>query len=201
LKITLSGSTSVTLPLESMEKPWGWFIQELTLTTEKAPPIPQMTIGQTGPEVRPRAQPLPAEDVDGHEDRLEEEEDPLDREEHAEDLAEAARELGPQQAELERQHRARDGPHREGHGHHLRPPPRQQERVLMVVPEAAVVGDQHQRRERHAKRGEDDVEAQRERHLAARGLELRGERQCVGSHGRRGRFQHAVRRAAITRSR
>ena len=25
--------------------PWGWFIQELTATTEKAPPIPQIATG------------------------------------------------------------------------------------------------------------------------------------------------------------
>ena len=38
--------------------------------------------------------------------------------------------------------------------------------------QAAVVGDQHHRREGDAERGQDDVEAQRERHLAARGAEL-----------------------------
>ena len=36
---------SVTLPAESIVKPPGWFIQALTATTEKAPPIPQIAIG------------------------------------------------------------------------------------------------------------------------------------------------------------
>ena len=44
LKITLSGWTLVTSPLVG-EKPCGWFIHELTATTEKAPPSPVITIG------------------------------------------------------------------------------------------------------------------------------------------------------------
>src|SRR3954464_1019196 len=44
LKITFSGSTLVTSPLVG-EKPCGWFIQELTATTENAPPSPVTTIG------------------------------------------------------------------------------------------------------------------------------------------------------------
>jgi hypothetical protein len=130
-----------------------------------------------GPEVRPRREPVPAEDVDRDEDRLEEEADPLDREQDAEHLAEAAGELGPQQPELERDHGAGDRADRERHRDHLRPAPREQQRVGVVVAEAAVVGDQHDRRERHAQAREDDVEAERERHLAPRRRELRGEEQ------------------------
>src|SRR4051794_22241172 len=122
LKITFSGSTFVTSPVAG-EKPCGWFIHELTATTEKAPPRPQIGIGTTRPEVRPGGQALPAEDVDRDEDRLEEEEDPLDREQHAEDLAEAAGELRPQQAELEREHGPGHGADCERHRHHLRPSP------------------------------------------------------------------------------
>ncbi len=44
LKITFSGSTLVTSPVVG-EKPCGWFIHELTATTEKAPPRPQIGIG------------------------------------------------------------------------------------------------------------------------------------------------------------
>ena len=44
LKITLSGSTDVTVPVVG-ENPWGWFIQELTATTANAPPRPVITIG------------------------------------------------------------------------------------------------------------------------------------------------------------
>ena len=35
----------MTAPSAASLKPCGWFIHELTATTEKAPPIPQMTIG------------------------------------------------------------------------------------------------------------------------------------------------------------
>ena len=44
LKITFSGSTSVTSPFVSV-KPCGWFIHEFTATTENAPPSPQIGIG------------------------------------------------------------------------------------------------------------------------------------------------------------
>ena len=129
-----------------------------------------------GPEMRPAGQALPAEDVDRDEDRLEEEEDALDREQDAEHVAEATGELRPQQAELEREHRARDRAHREGHGGHLRPPLREPQRDGVVLAQAAVVRDQHQRREGDAERRQDDVEPQRERHLGPRLPELRGER-------------------------
>ena len=35
----------MTLPALSSVKPWGWFIQEFTAMTEKAPPTPEITIG------------------------------------------------------------------------------------------------------------------------------------------------------------
>ncbi len=44
LKITCEMSTSVTLPFVSVN-PCGWFIHELTATTENAPPSPEITIG------------------------------------------------------------------------------------------------------------------------------------------------------------
>jgi len=82
----------------------------------------------------------------------------------------------PQQAELEAQHRAGDGADGEQHARHLRPPPRQQHRRLVLPADAAVVRDQHQERERDAEGHQDDVEAQRERHLLARRDQLRGVR-------------------------
>ncbi len=103
----------------------------------------------TRPEVRPRREVLPAEDVDRDEDRLEEEEDALDREQHPEHPAEPPRERGPQEAELEREHRAGDRSDREGHRHRLRPPLRQPQRIRVVAAQAAVVRDQHHRRKRH----------------------------------------------------
>ena len=42
--MTFSGSTSVTSPLVSVN-PCGWFIHELTATTENAPPSPHSGIG------------------------------------------------------------------------------------------------------------------------------------------------------------
>ena len=135
------------------------------------------------PEVRPRRQALPAEDVDRDEDRLEEEADPLDREQHTEDLAEAAGELRPQQPELEREHGPGHGADRERHRNDLRPAAGEQERVRIVAAQAAVVGDQHDRRERHPQRREDDVEPQRERHLAPRGIERRGREDGEIRHG------------------
>ena len=45
---------------------------------------------------------------------------------------------------------------------------------LVVALEADVVGDQHQSREGDAEAGEDDVKAQRERHLAAGWKQLGG---------------------------
>ena len=36
---------STTLPAASRVKPCGWFIQALAATTEKAPPMPVITIG------------------------------------------------------------------------------------------------------------------------------------------------------------
>ncbi len=121
------------------------------------------------PEVRPAREPLPAVDVDRDEDRLHEEEDPLDREQDPEHAAEAPRELGPQEPELERQHGAGDGAHREGHRRDLRPALRELQCVGVVAAKSDVVGDQHDRREGDAQTGQDDVEPERERHLAAGG--------------------------------
>jgi hypothetical protein len=124
--------------------------------------------------VLPTSQPLPAEDVDRQEYRFEEEEDPLDREQHPENLPEALRELGPEQPELEREHRAGYGADREGHRRDLRPALCQLQRDPVVAAQPDVVGDQHHRREAHAEASEDDVEAEREGHLLARGEQLVG---------------------------
>ena len=120
---------------------------------------------------------LPPEDVDRDEDRLEEEEDALDREQHAEYLAKASCERRPKKPEFEREDGPRDGADRERHRHRLRPPLRELQRVRILVAQAAVVRDQHQRRQRNAERRQDDVEPQRERHLASRRLKRRCEHQ------------------------
>ena len=133
-------------------KPSGWFIHELTATTEHGAAEAGDRDGHAGPEVRPAGQALPAVDVDRDEDRLDEEEDALDREGRPEDVAEAAHELRPQQAELEREHRAGDRADGERHGRDLRPALREPQRDLVVAPQPEVVGDQDHRREGHAER-------------------------------------------------
>ena len=129
------------------------------------------------PEVRPRRQALPAEDVDGDEDRLGEEEEPLDPEQQAEDLAEAPGERRPEEPELEGEDGPGHGADRERHRHRLRPALRQLQRVRIVAAKTPVVRDQHERWKRYAERSQDDVEPQRERHLAAGGQEVRREDQ------------------------
>src|SRR5204862_6669014 len=80
----------------------------------------------------------------------------------------------PEKAELE----AEDGPghraDRERDRRDLRPALGELQRNRVVLAQPAVIGDQHQRRERHAEAGENDVEAEGERHLAARREQLRG---------------------------
>ena len=161
--------TSVTLPAASSVKPCGWFIQEFAAITEKAPPTPEITIGTAAHKCGPRREPVPAVDVDGDEDRLQEEEDPLDREADPEDVAEAAHEPRPEQAELEGEDRAGDGADGEQHGDavtrrrrtagdafdQLRK--RRASGSFLLPP--AVLGDQHHRREGDPEAGEDDVEA------------------------------------------
>ncbi len=171
LKITAHGLTSTTRPSRRVMPP-GWFIQELAATTEKVPPMPAEHDRQAGPEVRPRAEPVPAVDVDRDEDGLEEEEDSLDGERDAVRGAEAAHQPRPQQPELERQHRARHRADGEEHGRDLRPALGQQQRLLVAAPDAAVVGDHGDRGEGHPERHQDDVEAERERHLLAGGQQL-----------------------------
>ena len=83
--------------------------------------------GYPGPEVHPRAEPAPAEDVDGDEDRLGEEEDSLEREGDAERRAPLAHEPWPQQPELEGQHGPGHRSHRERHRHVPRPALRQEQ--------------------------------------------------------------------------
>src|SRR6266487_640611 len=57
-------------------------------------------------QVRTRREPIPAVDVDGNEDRLDEEREALGRKSDPEDITEGGHERRPQQAHLERQHRA-----------------------------------------------------------------------------------------------
>ncbi len=125
----------------------------------------------TGPEMRPWLQPAPAVDVDRDEDRLGEEEQTLDRERDSEGCAEASHECRPQQPELERQDRPRDCAYRERHGHVLRPTLGELQGRCVVVLHRSVVRDERHERPRNTERNEDDVEAERERHLRTRPLD------------------------------
>ena len=98
--------------------------------------------GHTGPEVRPRRQPAPAEDIDRDEDRFGKEEHTLEPEWHAERRTPLAHKPRPQQAELEAQHRTRHRAHRERHGHVLRPALGQHQRIPVTVLDRPIVGDQ-----------------------------------------------------------
>ena len=118
-----------------------------------------------GPEVGPRLQPAPSEDVDRDEDRLGEEEQPLERERDTERLTPPAHERRPEQTELEAEHSPGHRPDGERDGHVLRPPLRQHERVPVVMPQRSIVGDQRHERPGDAQRHQDDVARQRERHL------------------------------------
>ena len=89
-----------------------------------------------------------------------------------EDLPETAHELGPEETHLERQDGAGDRADREQHGSDLRPALRETESVVVVPTESDVVGRQDDRGERDAERGQDDVKAERESHLAPRGSEV-----------------------------
>ena len=133
----------------------------------------------SAPEVRPRAHPVPTVDVDGDEDRLNEEEQALDGEGDAVRGAEPAHQPWPQQTQLEREDRARDGADREEHRRHVRPPPGEQHRVLVAPAQPQVVRDKHEDGEGHPEGHEDDVKPQGEGHLLARRQQLRRVR-CRG---------------------
>src|SRR4029453_19040798 len=84
---------------------------------------------------------VPAEDVEGNEDGLEEEREAFDRERHSEHAAELSHQAGPQDPELEREHRARHRSNGKRHAHHVGPATSETERILVAVPETAGVRD------------------------------------------------------------
>jgi hypothetical protein len=116
-----------------------------------------------GQEVRARAEPVPAVGVDPDEDGLGEEREALQREAEPEDVPEVLGPHRPQQAQLEGQDRAGDHAHREQREHDLRPAPRQRPVQGVAGAQVAVLGEQHEHRERNAERYEGDVHGERER--------------------------------------
>src|SRR3954447_11353182 len=138
--------------------------------------------GDAGPEVRAPREAVPAVDVDGDEDRLDEERDALQREADPEDLAETRHELRPQQPELEAEDRARDHAHREDDQRHLRPA--LGERLVGRVAGAQVeaLDEQEHRREGDPEAHDRNVDGQRQRLHLARLEDLRSgehERDCT----------------------
>ena len=146
----------------------GSFIQPLTAITQNEPKKPVMTIGMPGEEVRPARQPVPAVDVDGDEDRLEEERDALQAERDAVDLAEGGAEVGPQEPELERQDRAGDDADGEEGERHLRPALRERLEVRLARAQVEPVDEQDHRREGDPEAHDRDVHRERERLHPAR---------------------------------
>ena len=121
LKITLNGSTSMTLPESVEREPVGCVHPRVGGDDRGAAEDAGEDDGDAGPEVRPRLETAPAVDVDGDEDRLGEEEQTFEGERDAEHLAPLAHEPGPQQPELEAEHRAGDRTDGKRDRHVLRP--------------------------------------------------------------------------------
>jgi hypothetical protein len=128
--------------------------------------------GQAEPEVRPRLEPAPAVQVDGDEDRLEEERPGLDPEAEAEDIAPPAHHPRPQQTELEGQHGARHDADGELDGHDRRPAPCEQQGDGVALAQSAVVHQERDGGQGHAERYEQDVGGQGEGHQLPGGEEL-----------------------------
>ena len=169
LKSAFSGSMSVTSPFTIL-KPVGSFIQPLTEITNSEPGDAGDHDRDAAEDVDLRRQAVPAVDVDGDEDRLDEEREALQAEGEAEDVAEGGHELGPQQAELEGQDRAGHDPDGEQDDHRVRPALGEcaVERVAGAKPES--LEEQHHRREGDAEADQRDVDHERQR-LHLTGLE------------------------------
>ena len=123
-------------------------------------------------EVNLRGQPVPAEDPQADERRLEHERaDPLDREGRAEDVSHVGRERGPVHAELELHDEACRDPDREVDDEQRPEEPRQAEPSLVAgaVPER--LHHREQRCQPQRQGDEDEVEQRRQRELPARKLE------------------------------
>lgn len=95
---------------------------------------------------------VPAVDVDGDEDGLDEEGEGLEREAEPEDLAEGGHEVRPEEAKLEAQDRAGDDADGEQGQHHLRP-------ALGDRPVEGIAGPQPESLEQEDEGGEGDAEA------------------------------------------
>ncbi len=137
--------------------------------------------------MRPGLQPPPSVQIDGDEDRFEEERPGLDPETDPEDITPPAHHPRPEQTEFEGEHRAGDDTHGELDRHDRRPAPRQQKGCRVLVAQPAVVHDQGDQGEGNAQGDQDDVGRQGEGHeLPGRQELVRSGRQQVdrGMHNR-----------------
>ncbi len=128
---------------------------------------------------------VPAVEIDAEEDRLGEEGKALEREGDADDWAGEAHEGRPEQSELEREHGTGDGADGEQHRGPLRPPPRELAIDVIAGLHPSPLGQHHQYGHGDPDLGEDDVEAEGERHLGAGGEEIGHRRLLELDPGRR----------------
>jgi hypothetical protein len=117
----------------------------------------------TSQEMRPWRDAIPAVDVDGDEDRLDEERECLEREAESKDLTKRGHEVRPKQPELEAQDRAGDDPDREQGEHHFRPALRDRAVDRVAASEPQPFEHEHEGREGDAEADDRDVNGERER--------------------------------------
>lgn len=121
-------------------------------------------------EVEAGGEAVAAVEVEAEEDGFDEEREAFEAERHADDGAGVLHEARPEQAEFEAEHGAGDGADGEEDGGAFGP----LDGELAVDGRAAGgdLGDDHEQGHGHAGDGEEDVEAERHRHLGARGEEV-----------------------------
>ena len=123
-----------------------------------------------GEEMSTRGEAVPAVDVDGDEDRLDEEGERLEREPEAEDVTERRHETGPEKAELEAEDRPRDDADGEQGEHHFGPALRDGAVDGIAGPEPERLHEDDKGGKGHPEAHEWDVHGERER-LHLPGLE------------------------------
>jgi hypothetical protein len=154
-------------------KPAGVFIHAFAVTTNAPDSAPLSRHDHAGRQMRAWWNAIPRVEVDAEEDRFGEEREPFERERHADDAARMLHEGGPEQPEFERQYRAGDSAHGKHDRGALGPPLGELLEQRISRAQIAPLGGGHERRHADADHGEDDVKAERHRHLAARGEQVR----------------------------
>ena len=149
-----------------------------------------------GREVHLRREPVPAEEPQADEGRLEHERaETLDRKRRAEDVTDIRRESRPVHPELELHHQAGGDADREVDQEERPEKARQTEPLLVAGPVPERLHHRQQRCQPERQGDEDEMEERRQRELPTRQLD-RGGRECA--HGRR--RPHPYIRASIAQS-